>query len=162
MPGKVKAIPDGFHSLTPHLTVSNAAQAIEFYKQAFGATVLHMAPAPGGKKIMHAALKVGDSMLMLNDEFPEWGGSVGPQPGASTGFAINLYVEDIDTVFQRAISAGATSKMPPADMFWGDRYGQLVDPFGHRWALATHVKDMTQEEMQAAQEAAMAQMKKSA
>jgi PhnB protein len=162
MPGKVKAIPDGFHSLTPHLTVRNAAQAIEFYKQAFGAQVLNVAPAPDGKKIMHATLKIGDSMLMLNDEFPEMGGGLGPQPGTNTGSVINLYIEDIDTVFQRAVAAGATTKMPPADMFWGDRYGHLVDPFGHRWALATHVKDVTQQEMKEAMEAACAKMPKSA
>jgi PhnB protein len=162
MPSNVKAVPEGFHSLTPHLTVRNAAQAIEFYKQAFGAQVLNMSPAPDGKKIMHATLKIGDSVLMLNDEFPEWGGALGPQLGASTGIVINLYLEDIDTVFQRAVAAGATTKMPPADMFWGDRYGQLVDPFGHRWALATHIKDMSQEEMHQAMEIVFAKMPKSA
>ena len=162
MPSKVKAIPDGFHSLTPHLTVRNATQAIEFYKKAFGADVLHVAPAPDGKRVMHAALKIGDSMLMLNDEFPDMDGSVGPQPGTNTGIVINLYTEDIDTVFQRAVAAGATTKMPPADMFWGDRYGHLVDPFGHRWALATHVRDVSQEEMKQAMEAACAKLPKSA
>lgn len=161
MPGTVKTVPEGFHTITPHLVVRDAKQAIEFYKAAFGAQVLGVHLAPGGK-VMHATLQIGDSRLMLNDEFPEWGGSVGPQSPGNTGVTINLYLDNVDSVFQSAVSAGATVKMPPMDMFWGDRYGQVVDPFGHSWALATHIKDMTQEELVAASEAAMAQMSKPA
>ncbi len=126
MADKAKPIPDGFHTLTPHLTVRDAAKAIEFYKQAFGAEVRGVVHE--GKKVMHAALKIGDSMLMLNDEFPEWGTLSPLSTGnADAGVAIHIYVEDVDNVFNRAVSAGATVKMPPMDQFWGDRYGQVVD-----------------------------------
>jgi uncharacterized glyoxalase superfamily protein PhnB len=160
MTDKVKAIPDGFHTITPHLTVRDAKRAIEFYQKAFGAEVLHVAPAPGGK-VMHAALKIGDSMLMLNDEFPEYGGQLAP-PAAGSAVALHIYLDNVDAAFARAVSAGATVKMPLMDQFWGDRYGQVVDPFGHRWSLATHNRDMTQEEMQREQEKAFSKMPKSA
>jgi PhnB protein len=112
---------------------------------------------------MHAALKIGDSMLMLNDEFPEWGMLSPLSTGnAGAGVAIHIYVEDVDNVFNRAVSAGATVKMPPMGQFWGDRYGQVVDPFGHRWSLATHVRDLSDEEMRAAREQALSRMPKSA
>ncbi len=161
MADKAKPIPDGFHTLTPHLTVRDAAKAIDFHKQAFGAEVRGVSYE--GKKVIHAALKIGDSMLMLNDEFPEWGTLSPLSTGnAGAGVAIHIYVEDVDNVFNRAVSAGATVKMPPMDQFWGDRYGQVVDPFGHRWSLATHVRDLSHEEMRAAQENAFSQMPKSA
>jgi len=160
MTDKVKAVPDGFHTITPHLTVRDAHRAIEFYKQALGAEVLNVAPGPGGK-VMHALLKIGDSMLMLNDEFPEMGGSLAP-PASGGGVALHIYIDDVDAAFQRAVSAGATVKMPPMDMFWGDRYGIVMDPFGHKWSLATHTRDMSPEEMQREQEEAFAKMPKSA
>lgn len=161
MTDKVKAVPDGFHTLTPHLTVRDATRAIEFYKKAFGAEVLHVAPAPGGK-VMHAALRIGDSILMLNDEFPEYGGSLAPPATGGSGVALHIYLENVDAAFERAVSAGATVKMPLMDQFWGDRYGTLMDPFGHKWSLATHTRDMSQEEMQQEQAKAFAKMPKSA
>ena len=159
MSGTVKPIPEGFHTITPHITVRNAKQAIEFYKKAFGARVDRVSETPDGK-VMHATLQIGDSKLMLNDEFPEYGGASSPAPGENTPFTMNLYLEKVDPVFESAIAAGATAKMPPMDMFWGDRYAQVVDPFGHRWALAQHIKDMSAEELKQAQEEAVAQMTK--
>jgi uncharacterized glyoxalase superfamily protein PhnB len=161
MTSQVKAVPEGFHTITPHLTVRDANRAIEFYKKAFGAEVLHVAPAPGGK-VMHAALKIGDSILMLNDEFPEYGGQLAPSATAGSAVALHIYLDNVDAAFERAVSAGATVKMPLMDQFWGDRYGVVIDPFGHRWSLATHTRDMTQEEMQREQEKAFAKVPKSA
>jgi len=159
MTSQVKPVPDGFHTVTPHLTVRDANHALEFYKKAFGAEVLHVMPAPGGK-VMHAAIKIGDSIVMLADEFPEYGGASTPPGG--TGDALHIYIDNVDAAFDRAVSAGATVKMPVADMFWGDRYGQVLDPFGHRWSLATHTRDMSPEEMKEEQEKAFSQMPKSA
>jgi PhnB protein len=158
---QVKAIPEGFHTITPHLTVRDAHRAIEFYKKAFGAEVLHVAPAPGGK-VMHAALRIGDSVLMLNDEFPEMGGALAPPASGGSGVALHVYLENVDAAFERAVSAGATVKMPVMDMFWGDRYGQVMDPFGHKWSLATHVRDASEDEMRQAQEKAFRKVPKSA
>ncbi len=149
MPDKVKPIPEGFHSLTPHITVRDASGAIEFYKKALNAQVLHVSKMPDGK-VMHASLKIGDSILMLNDEFPEWGGATAPR-GEAPGFAIHVYVENVDKIFPQAIAAGAVAKMPLMDQFWGDRYGTLVDPYGFKWALATHVRDVSPAEMEKAQ-----------
>src|SRR5271165_764463 len=160
MTDKVKAVPDGFHTITPHLTVRDAHRALEFYQKAFGAEVLGVMPAPGGK-VMHASLKIGDSMLMLNDEFPEMGGSLAP-PASGSSVVLHIYIDNVDAAFERAVSAGASVKMPLMDMFWGDRYGVVMDPFGHKWSLATHTRDMTQEEMQQEQEKAFARMPKSA
>ena len=157
---KVKAVADGFHAITPHFIVCNATPTIEFYKKAFGAEVLHVMPAPGGK-VMHAALKIGDSMLMLNDEFPEYGGAMAPATGGSA-VTLHIYLENVDAAFERAVSAGASVKMPVMDMFWGDRYGKVQDPFGHNWSLATHIRDMSPEEIQLEQEKAFSQMPKSA
>jgi PhnB protein len=159
MADKVKAVPDGFHTVTPHLIVRDAHRAIEFYKQALGAEVLNVAPAPGGK-VIHASLKIGDSIVMLNDEFPEYG-ALAPPAGGS-GVSLHIYLENVDAAFERAISAGASVKMPVMDMFWGDRYGQLMDPFGHKWSLATHTRDMTKEEIAQEQEKAFSKMPKSA
>jgi len=161
MTDEVKAVPDGFHTVTPHLTVRDGNRAIEFYKKAFGAQVLHVMPAPGGK-VMHAAFKIGDSIVMLNDEFPEHGGASAPPATGGSGVALHVYLENVDAAFDRAVSAGASVKMPPMDMFWGDRYGQVIDPFGHRWSLATHIRDVTPEEMKQAQEEAFSKMPKSA
>ncbi len=160
MTGKAKAVPDGFHTLTPHLTVRDAQRAIEFYQKAFGAEVRGISHGPGGK-IIHASLRIGDSILMLNDEFPDWG-TLSPLSTGGSGVTIHVYLENVDAAYERAVSAGATAKMPPMDAFWGDRYGQVMDPFGHKWALATHVRDLSADEVRKAQEAAFANMPKSA
>ncbi len=144
---QVQAIPDGMRSLTPHLVCAGAAQAIEFYKKAFGAEEMGRVAAPDGSgKLMHAHLRIGDSALMLVDESPEWN-SVGPLMLKGSPVTIHHYVTDVDAAFERAVSAGATVRMPVSDMFWGDRYGVLSDPFGHLWALATHVRDVSPEDM---------------
>ncbi len=148
----VKPIPDGMHTLTPHLVCSNAAEAIEFYKRAFGAVEEARLPGPGGK-LMHAQVRIGDSPLMLVDAFPEWG-TRGPDELKGSPVTLHLYVQDADAAFERAVAAGATVTMPLADMFWGDRYGQVKDPFGHQWSIATHIRDLGPEEIREA----MAQM----
>jgi len=153
---EVKAVPPGFHSLTPHLTVRDADKALDFYKNALGAEILNVARMPDGK-VLHAMLRIGDSPLMLNDEFPEMGG-LSPLSTGGSGVTIHIYTENVDQAFDRAVNAGAKVKMPLMDQFWGDRYGIVTDPFGHSWSLATHVKDMSPEEMQHAQDEAMAQM----
>lgn len=150
-----KPIPDGFHTITPHIIVRNGQEVVEFYKRAFGAEVIGLMPSPDGQKIMHAELKIGNSMLMLTDEFPEMH-CVSPLTVGGTSTTIHLYVEDVDTWFNRAVEAGATVKMPVADMFWGDRYGIVTDPSGHTWSLATHIKDLTKEEVEQAAASAMA------
>jgi len=139
-------IPEGYHSLTPSLTVRGAAGAIDFYKRAFGAVELSRAVAPDGQRLWHAELQIGDSRLMLSDEFPEQGGQA-PAPSGAVGFSIWLYVEDVDAVFKRALEAGAEEKMPVSDMFWGDRFGGLQDPFGHNWSIATRKEHVSEEEM---------------
>ena len=144
---QVKSIPEGMHSVTPHLVCADAAKAIEFYKKAFNATELFRLDGAAGK-LMHACIQIGDSRVMLADEFPEWD-SVGPKTLKGTPVTLHLYVEDADKAFKQAISAGAAVKMPLADMFWGDRYGIVVDPFGHNWSIAMHVRDVSVEEMQA-------------
>jgi PhnB protein len=146
MTGNAKAIPDGYHTLTPQLIVRGAMQAIEFYQRAFGATLISASPDGPGGKITHATLKMGDSILMLSDEFPEWK-CLGPESIGGTPVTIHVYVENVDEVFQRAVNEGASVAMPLQDQFWGDRYGQVVDPFGHRWSLATHVENLTREEI---------------
>jgi len=156
MAGKVQAIPTGFHTLTPHLTVRDADKALEFYKKALGAEILGVARMPDGR-VIHAALRIGDSMLMLNEEMPEFGG-LSPLSVGGTGVTIHIYTENVDEAFIRAVSAGAQVKMPLMDQFWGDRYGLVQDPFGHKWSLATHVKELSPEEMQHAQDEAMAKM----
>jgi PhnB protein len=156
MPNQVKPIPDGYHSLTPYLTVNDAARAIDFYKRAFGAQEVARMDGPGGK-IMHAELKFGDSMLMLSDEMPGAGGR-SPKSLGGTPVNIFLYVKDVDSTFQQAVAAGAKGEMPVADMFWGDRYGKVTDPFGHSWSLATHKEDVAPEEMRKRAQAAMAKM----
>jgi len=156
MPEPVKAVPAGFHTLTPHLTVRDADKALEFYKNALDADVLNVARMPDGK-VMHAALRIGDSMLMLNEEMPEFG-ALSPLSNGGAGVTIHIYTENVDAAFDRAVSAGANVTMPLMDQFWGDRYGMVADPFGHKWSIATHVKDMSPEEMQRAQDEAMANM----
>ena len=145
MTAAVKQIPDGFHSITPSLTCRDAARAIEFYKSALGAQELNRMAGPDGK-VGHAELKIGDSVFFVSDEFP--GMSAAPSASApNTSTYLYVYVTDANAVFNRAVAAGARVAMPITDMFWGDRYGKLTDPFGHQWGIATHVEDVTPEEM---------------
>jgi PhnB protein len=149
---RVLPVPEGFRTVTPHLICAGAAAAIEFYQKAFGAVELIRLPAGNGK-LMHACIRIGDSPVMLFDEAPEWGAN-GPKALRGSPVIIHLFVEDADALFARAVKAGATVKMPVTDMFWGDRYGQLVDPFGHEWSIATHQRDLSPEEiLQAAKQA---------
>lgn len=152
-----KPIPDGFHSATICLTVKDSVAAIEFYKKALDAHELFRMPGPDGKSTTHAEIKIGDSIIMLNDEFPKMG-CMSPQSvgGASSG--IYLYVSDVDATIKKATSAGAKMLMPVSDMFWGDRIGGFEDPSGHRWTVATHTKDLTPDEMEKAAQEAMKAM----
>ena len=143
-----KPVPDGFHTVTPHLVCAGASDAIAFYKKAFGATEVMRLAAPDGK-LMHASIRIGDSVIMLNDEFPQMG-ALGPRARQGTSVTIHFFVVDADASFACAVQAGATIKMPLQDMFWGDRYGLLEDPFGHSWSVATHQRDLTHEEIQEA------------
>jgi PhnB protein len=152
----VEPIPEGYHALSPHLVVDDAAKAIEFYKQAFGATERGRMDTPDGK-IAHAEIQIGDSVMMLADQFPQSTTKSPKQVGATTT-AIYLYVDDVDAVFQKAVDAGATETMAVQDMFWGDRYGQVTDPFGHEWQIATHKEDLTPEEVAERGKEMMAQM----
>lgn len=147
-PTQAPPIPSGMHTITPHLVCRGAADAIAFYDKAFGAIELARLPGPEGK-LMHAMIRIGDSNLMLVDEFPDCG-SLGPQPGQSSPVTIHLYVTDVDATFERAVAAGAKVTMPVDDMFWGDRYGRIEDPFGHQWSIATHTRDLSPQEIQAA------------
>jgi len=156
----VQPIPKGYHTLTPYMTVRDAARAIEFYKQAFGAQERGAMKGDDGK-IVHAELQIGDSIIMLADEMPEFG-SLSPQSTGGAGMGLHIYIEDVDTAFQRAVKAGATVEMPVADMFWGDRYGKLRDPFGHKWSIGTHKADLSMEEMKKGMDEAMAKLPKSA
>jgi PhnB protein len=145
---KVNPVPKGMHSVTPHLICAGAADAIEFYKKAFGAVEEARLPGPGGK-IMHALIRIGDSAVMLVDEMPEWG-ALGPKSLKGSPVTVHLYVENADATFERAVKAGAKVTMPMADQFWGDRYGKLEDPFGHHWSVATHQREVSMEEAQQA------------
>lgn len=141
----VKPIPEGMHSITPHLVCAGAADAMAFYAKAFNAVELAKLPAPDGK-LMHGLIRIGDSFVMLVDEFPDFG-SFGPKALKGSPVTIHLYVEDVDAIFKQAVAAGATVKLPLENMFWGDRYGILEDPFGHLWSVATHIEDLTPEEI---------------
>jgi PhnB protein len=145
---QVKPVPEGMHTVTPHLTCAGAAAAIEFYKRGFQAVEVARMAGPDGK-LMHAMIRIGDSAVMLVDEFPDYG-AIGPKTLKGSPVTIHLYVDDVDAFVRRAVDAGAKITMPLADMFWGDRYCQFEDPFGHRWSAATHVRDMSPEEMQQA------------
>jgi PhnB protein len=147
----VKAVPTGYHTVTPNLVVPDGAKAIDFYKKAFGAEEKLRMPGPD-EKIMHAELKIGDSVVMLGGEMSGMGPR-SPQKGGSSPVAFYIYTDKVDAAWKRAVDAGATVLMPLQDMFWGDRTGQVEDPFGHRWSLAQHVKDMTPEEIKKGQEA---------
>jgi uncharacterized glyoxalase superfamily protein PhnB len=150
---KVKAVPEGMHTLTTQLAVDGASEAIEFYKRAFGAEELSRAPDPSGKKVWHSSLRIGSSVLFVNDVFPDMGGS-------AEKAHLWLYIDNVDAAWKRAVDAGCTVRMPLADMFWGDRIGTVHDRWGNQWSLAQHIQDLTPEEMKKAQDAFVAQMKK--
>ena len=140
----VNPIPEGYHSVTPYLVIDGAAEAIRFYSEAFGATeVLRM---PMGDKVAHAEIKIGDSHVMLSDEWPDMD-LLGPAKRGGATASLMIYLTEVDVAFQRALDAGASQERPVEDQFWGDRMGTLVDPFGHRWTLATHIEDVSEEEM---------------
>jgi len=143
-----RPIPEGFHSITPHLVCEGAAAAMEFYKQAFGAVEVDRIDGDNGK-ILNASMRIGDSLFMLCEDYPEYG-SLGPLALKGSPVTIHLYVPDADAAWERALAAGAKPLMPLGDTFWGDRYGQLVDPYGHRWSIATHLRDMTPQEIREA------------
>jgi PhnB protein len=152
----VEPVPEGYHTLTPYLAVENAAEAIDYYKKAFGAEEKFRMDAPGGK-IGHAELQIGDSHVMLSDPFPQSSTKTPTEIGATTG-SIFMYVEDVDAVVKQAVDAGATVTMEVADQFWGDRFGTITDPFGQIWSIATHIEDVPPEEMAERAKAAMAAM----
>jgi PhnB protein len=154
---KVKPIPDGYHTLTPYLIVRGADKAIEFYKKAFGASERFRMPGPDGK-IAHAEMQIGDSAFMLGEECAEMDAK-SPQTVGGSSVGIHIYTEDVDAAFARAIKAGAKSTAPVTDMFWGDRFGKLQDPFGHTWSIATHTKDLSPDEMAEAAQSAFATKK---
>jgi len=145
MKGDVRPIPEGYRTITPYLTVHDAAQAIDFYKEAFGAEERSRMTLPDGKGVAHAELKIGDSIFMLSDEMP--GQSCEPSAVGEACLGFYLYVNDVDAVFERAVAAGAKVKEPVKDEFWGDRVGQIIDPAGHIWSLATHIEDISPEEL---------------
>ncbi len=156
MGNKVKPIPDGYHGATPYLVVNGAAAAIEFYKKAFGAAELMRLNGPG-EKIGHAEVKIGEAIIMLADEYPDWG-FLGPKSLGGTPVSIMIYVEDVDKVFDQAVAAGAKAVKPVKDEFYGDRTGRLEDPFGHAWHISTHKEDVSLEEMQKRHEVFMKQL----
>ena len=157
----VKPVPDGYHTLTPALTVRDAARAIEFYKQAFGAKQRgDVAKGPDGK-VMHAELTIGDSIIMLTDEFPEFA-CLSPQSIGGSAMNLHIYLDGVDAAFDRAVKAGAEVEMPVMNQFWGDRYGKLKDPFGHKWSIATHTKDLSLDEIKHGMDEAMSKMQKTA
>ena len=149
-------IPEGYSTISPYLAVDDAAEAIEYYKKAFGAEETERMEAPGGK-IGHAELKIGDSHVMLSDPFPQ-ASTTPPKELGGTSASIFMYVEDVDAVVQKAVEAGATVTMEVEDQFWGDRFGSITDPFGHNWSIATHIEDLTPEEIEERGKAAMAAM----
>lgn len=146
MRNDVKPIPEGFHTLTPYLIVRDAPKAIEFYKNAFEAREISRSIGMDGTSILHASLKIGDSIIMLSDEFPDMN-CHSPQSLGGSSITIHMYTDNVDSVFNKVVSLGATILMPLMDTFWGDRYGQVLDPFGHRWSLATRKRDLSQEEI---------------
>jgi len=159
MPNPVRAIPEGYHSISASLTCKDAARAIDFYKSVFGATEIMRMPGPGGI-IMHAELRIGDSVIFVNDEIP--GVAAAPSGSSINPVYLFLYTQDVDSVCNRAVAAGSKVTMPVANMFWGDRYGKFNDPFGHSWGVATHVEDVAPEEMPRRQAEWTANMAKAA
>jgi len=155
MAAKIQAIPKGYHTVTPSLTVAGAARAIDFYKKAFGAEEIMRFPGPDGK-LMHAEIRIGDSVVMLGDEMPDHGAK-GPKSFGGTSVGFFIYGENVDAAWKRAVDAGGKEVMPLADQFWGDRAGCIEDPFGHRWWLGQHVKDLTPDEIRKNAEAFFSQ-----
>jgi PhnB protein len=153
------AVREGYQTVTPALTVRNGAEAIEFYKKAFGAEEIMRVPGPDGESIMHAEIRVGTSRIMLGDEAPSMG-CLAPVTLGGPGGSLYVYVPDVDAAFKQAVAAGAKALMPVTDMFYGDRFGQVEDPSGHRWGLATHVEDLAPEEMARRQREFFASMAK--
>lgn len=139
--------PEGYHSVTPYLTVDGAAKAIDFYAAAFGAVEVLRMPMGDSGKIAHAEIRIGDSHVMLSEEWPDMN-ILGPTSRGGSTSSNLIYVEDVDAAYAKALAAGATAERPPENQFWGDRMGTLVDPFGHRWSLATHVEDVAEDEME--------------
>ena len=156
-PARVSPVPKGYRTVTAYLTVDDGAAALDFYEKAFGAKILMRMPGPGGK-LMHAEFRIGDSIVMLSDEFPGMSSAKAPKSLGGTTVGIFLYVPDVETAFKRAVAAGCTIHMPLTDMFWGDRFGKIEDPFGNQWSMATHKEDVTPAEMKRRTETAMAQM----
>lgn len=152
----VKPVPEGAHTVTPHLTIKGASDAIEFYKQAFGAQEIARIHMPDGKTVAHAAIRIGDSVIFLNDEFPDFG-SLSPKGFGGSAVTIHLYVPDVDNLFAQAVNAGARPTMPVEDTFWGDRYGTLEDPFGHKWSIGTRIKELSPQEIEEAARKMMAE-----
>ena len=148
-------IPEGYHSVTPYLIVDGAAEAIRFYERAFGASEVLRMPMGDSGKLAHAEIKIGDSHVMLADEFPDMD-FLGPLKRGGATASLMIYLPDVDAAYARALEAGATEERPPEDQFWGDRMGTLRDPFGHRWSLASHVEDVADAELQSRMEAAFA------
>lgn len=159
MTKSTQPIPAGHENLIPHLVCDPCSAAIEFYKKAFGAEEVFRMAAPDGRRIMHAAIRIGNSFVFMNDDFPEASGGKSMSPKALKGTPVTFhhYVVDCDAAIKRALDAGATVMMPAADMFWGDRYGIVTDPFGHNWAFATHIQDLTPPQMEAGMKEAFAQ-----
>jgi PhnB protein len=154
----VKPVPEGYAALTPYLIVKGAAEALDWYKNALGAEEIMRMPGPDGR-LMHAEMRIGNSVVMLSDEFPEMGTNWrSPATVGSITMALWMYIEDCDGLYKRAVEAGAKADQPPATMFWGDRYGRFTDPYGHSWAIATHVEDLSPEEIARRQERFMAKM----
>jgi len=152
-----RAIPEGFHTITPSLIMKDSAKAIEFYKQAFSAKELMRMPGPGGKGIMHAELQIGDSRFFLCDEFPEMSNNRSPETLGAVTAVLHLYVQDVDATVNKAVSAGAKLQMPATNMFWGDRFAKISDPFGQEWGVCTHVEDVSPEEIKKRADAFFAQ-----
>lgn len=148
------ALPEGMHSITPHIVVKDIPAAIAYYEKVFGAREILRMPAPDGSMVLHAEIQIGDSRMMMAEEMPDWG-STSPLSLGGTGVSLHLYVEDVDATYEAAVAAGGQGVNPPADMFWGDRFGRIVDPFGHSWGLAKHLRTPSMEEMMEGMKAAM-------
>jgi uncharacterized glyoxalase superfamily protein PhnB len=144
--GTSKVVPAGYSSVTPHMIVRDVNKALAFYQSVFGAETEEIHYMPDGKTVMHAKMRIGDSRLLLAEESPQWG-SLSPLTLGNSPIGLHIYVKDVDATFNVAVKAGAKPAMPPADMFWGDRFGKVIDPFGHHWSIATHLRDMTPEEI---------------
>ncbi|HEX9745054.1 MAG TPA: VOC family protein [bacterium] len=145
--GNVKPVPDGYHTITPYIVVKGIDEALNFYQKAFDAEKIHVALMPDGKTVMHAEMQIGDSRIMMNDEWPQ-SNMLSPSSIGNSPVTLHLYVEDVDKIFQQAVDAGCQVGFPLEDTFWGDRYGLLIDPYGHKWSVATHKEDLTPEEME--------------